>query len=418
MVGLVDGNNFYVSCERVFDPLLEGKPVAVMSNNDGCCISRSYEFKALNIPMGTPFFQLKPLISKYGLILKSSNYELYGDLSRRVIATLSTFTPDVEQYSIDEAFIHVALPAGSDYFEFGKKVRQRVLQWVGIPCGVGFAKSKTLAKIANHIGKKQPSGVFVMPDDPRSVLEKLPVSEVWGVGHRLTAKLEKLGLRTAWQLACTDTGDIRRKFSVVLAKTVLELRGEPAIEHEDPDAPPQSITHSRTFGKPVIEFDDLVESVCTYTAKAAEKLRKEHRKAAGVNIYFQYYPEYEPVRLDGGFTSMTVTFETPTSNTGRMLSAITPKLRGIFIPGRRYKKSGVLFFGLESDTNRQIDLFSDSASEEKDDRLSKALDTINTKYGRGTIFHLSEGVNKPWQMQRSMLTPNYTTSWSQIPLVK
>ena len=269
MIGLVDGNNFYVSCERVFDPSLEGKPVAVMSNNDGCCISRSYEFKALNIPMGTPFFQLKPLIPKHGLILKSSNYELYGDLSRRVIATLSTFTPDVEQYSIDEAFIHVALPAGSDYFEFGRKVRQTVLQWVGIPCGVGFAKSKTLAKIANHIGKKQPTGVFVMPDDPRSVLEKLPVSEVWGVGGRLTAKLEKLGLRTAWQLACADTGDIRRKFSVVLAKTVLELRGEPVIEHEDPDAPPQSITHSRTFGKPVIDFEDLVESVCTYTAKAA-----------------------------------------------------------------------------------------------------------------------------------------------------
>ena len=158
MIGLVDGNNFYVSCERVFDPSLEGKPVAVMSNNDGCCISRSYEFKALNIPMGTPFFQLKPLIPKHGLILKSSNYELYGDLSRRVIATLSTFTPDVEQYSIDEAFIHVTLPAGSDYFEFGRKVRQTVLQWVGIPCGVGFAKSKTLAKIANHIGKKQPTG--------------------------------------------------------------------------------------------------------------------------------------------------------------------------------------------------------------------------------------------------------------------
>ena len=365
MIGLVDGNNFYVSCERVFDPSLEGKPVAVMSNNDGCCISRSYEFKALNIPMGTPFFQLKPLIPKHGLILKSSNYELYGDLSRRVIATLGTFTPDVEQYSIDEAFIHVTLPAGSDYFEFGRKVRQTVLQWVGIPCGVGFAKSKTLAKIANHIGKKQPTGVFVMPDDPRSVLEKLPVSEVWGVGGRLTAKLEKLGFRTAWQLACADTGDIRRKFSVVLAKTVLELRGEPVIEHEDPDAPPQSITHSRTFGKPVIDFGDLVESVCSYTAKAAEKLRKEHQKAAGVNIYFQYYPEYEPVRLDGGFTSMTVTFETPTSNTGRMLSAITPKLRGIFIPGRRYKKSGVLFFGLESDTNRQTDLFADTASEEK-----------------------------------------------------
>ena len=225
-------------------------------------------------------------------------------------------------------------------------------------------------------------------------------------------------MRTAWQLACADIGDIRRKFSVVLSKTVLELRGESVIEHEDPDALSQSISHSRTFGKPVTEFDDLVESVCTYTAKAAEKLRKEHQRAAGVNIYFQYYPEYEPRRLDGGWITTTINFETPTSNTGRMLSAITPKLRGIFIPGRRYKKSGVLFFGLESEVTRQVDLFADTASEEKDDRLSKALDAINAKYGRGTIFHLSEGIAKPWQMKREMLTPNYTTSWSQIPKVK
>ena len=418
MIGLVDGNNFYVSCERVFNPSLEGKPVAVMSNNDGCCISRSYEFKALNIPMGTPFFQLKPLIPKHGLILKSSNYELYGDLSRRVIATLGTFTPDVEQYSIDEAFIHVTLPSGGDYFEFGKKVRQTILQWVGIPCGVGFARSKTLAKIANHIGKKRPAGVFVMPDDPKTVLETLPVSEVWGVGNRLTAKLEKLGLRTAWELACADTGDIRKRFSIILAKTVLELRGQSVIEHEDPEAPPQSITHSRAFGKPVTEFEDLAESVCTYTARAAEKLRKGHQLAAGVNIYFQYYPEYEPCQLEGGFTTTTVPFPTPTSNTGRMLSAITPKLRGLFVPGRRYKKSGVMFFGLESEDNRQCDLFADTASEEKDGRLSAAIDKINSKYGRGTIFHLSEGIRKPWQMKRDMLTPNYTTDWSQLPKVK
>ncbi len=418
MIGLVDGNNFYVSCERVFDPSLEGKPVAVLSNNDGCCVSRSYEFKALNIPMGTPFFQLKPIIQRYGLILKSSNYELYGDLSRRVIATLNTFTPDVEQYSIDEAFIHVNLPAGSDYFEFGKTVRRTVLQWVGIPCGIGFAKSRTLAKIANHIGKKQPTGVFIMPEDSRSILENLPVSEVWGVGRHLTEKVEKIGIRTAWQLACADTSDIRKKFSIVLVKTVLELRGESVIEHEDSNALSQSITHSRTFGQPVTEFNDLVESVCTYTARAAEKLRREHQQAAGVNVYFQYYPEYVPVRLNGGFTSTTIPFELPTSNTGNMLKAITPCLRRIFIPGRRYKKSGVLFFGLEAESGRQEDLFADTRKQEKEDRLSKAIDKINSKFGRGTLFHLSEGIDKKWQMRRDMLTPNYTTSWNQLPEVK
>lgn len=190
------------------------------------------------------------------------------------------------------------------------------------------------------------------------------------------------------------------------------------IEHEDPDAPPQSITHSRAFGKPVTEFDELVESVCTYTARAAEKLRKSHQLAAGVNVVFQYYPEYEPRPIEGGFTSTTIPFASPTASTGKMLAAITPKLRGIFIPGRRYKKSGVMFFGLESADNRQVDLFADTAADEKDDRLSKALDKINSKYGRGTIFHLSEGIAKPWQMKREMLTPNYTTSWSQIPKVR
>ena len=204
MYGLIDGNNFFVSCERVFDPKLEGKPVAVLSNNDGCCVSRSNEFKALKIPMGTPYFQLKPMIAEYGLILKSSNYELYGDLSRRVIAVLGTFSPDVEQYSIDEAFIGVSMTDPDELFEFGRKVRATILKWVGIPCGVGFAPSKTLAKIANHIGKKEPSGVFVMPSDPSPILDSLPVSEVWGVGRKLAPKLERIGIRTAGQLARTD----------------------------------------------------------------------------------------------------------------------------------------------------------------------------------------------------------------------
>ena len=418
MIGLVDGNNFFVSCERVFDPSLEGKPVAVLSNNDGCCISRSNEFKALKIPMGTPYFQLKPLIEPYGLVLRSSNYELYGDLSRRVIAVLGNFSPDVEQYSIDEAFIHVTLPPGGDYGEFGRTVRRTILQWVGIPCGVGFAPSRTLAKIANHIGKKRPEGVFVMPDDPREILENLPVSEVWGVGRRLAPKLEKLGLRTAWLLACADANDLRRKFSVILAKTILELRGESVMEHEDPEAPPQSVSHSRSFGRPVTELDELAESVCTYTARAAEKLRRERQLAAGVNVYFQYYPEYSPEKLAGGITSASVPFETPTADTGAMLAAIRPRLRGMFLPGRRYKKSGVVFFGLESGENRQTDLFASSDGDEKADRLSHALDRINARYGRGMVFHLSEGIEKPWRMKREMLTPNYTTTWDQLPEVR
>ena len=285
MIGLVDGNNFYVSCERIFDPLLEGKPVAVLSNNDGCVISRSQECKALGIAMGTPFFQLRPLLAHSGLIVRSSNYELYGDISRRVIATLGEFAPEVEQYSIDEAFIRLTPPAGMELLEYGVRIRQTILKWIGIPCGIGFAPSRTLAKIANHIGKKLPSGVFVMPDDPRPVLETLPVGEVWGVGRRLAPKLAALGIRTAWQLAAADEALLRRKFNITLAKTARELRGEPLFEQDNPEELSKSISCSRSFGYPVVEFEELAEAVAHYTARAAEKLRRQHLHRVLSGIY-------------------------------------------------------------------------------------------------------------------------------------
>ena len=414
MIGLVDGNNFFVSCERVFDPSLEGKPVAVLSNNDGCCISRSNEFKALGIAMGTPYFQIRNMP---GLILRSSNYELYGDLSRRVIATLNTLVPKVEQYSIDEAFIYPALPGNADYFSLGCELRQRVLKWVGIPCGVGFAPTKTLAKMANHIGKKSPSGVFVMPSDMREVLEKTPVAEVWGIGRRLAPQLERLGIRNAWQLSQKDAAEMKKKFSVNLSRTILELRGTACFEEDDPEEASKSITCSRSFGYPVVEFRELEESVAVYTAKAAEKLRKENLCAAGANIYFQMYPEYEPNPKPAGTTAITVTFPAPTDDTSRMLSAIFPKLKTIFIDGRRYKKSGVIFFGLESSGTVQPDLFS-SVPKKENSALFKVVDNVNKKFGRGTVFTLSEGIEKKWQMKRELLSRNYTSDWSSLLEVK
>lgn len=416
MIGLVDGNNFYVSCERIFDPSLEERPVAVLSNNDGCVISRSQECKRLGIPMGAPGFQLRRNLAQSGLILKSSNYELYGDISRRMIAALGEFAPEVEQYSIDEAFIHVTPPSGTDLFDYGCRIRQTLLKWIGIPCGIGFAPSKTLAKIANHIGKRQPSGVFVMPEDPRPVLETLPAGEVWGVGRRLAPKLAALGIRTAWQLASADSAFLRRRFNVTLARTALELRGHSLIGQENPDEPSKSISCSRSFGRPVIELKELAEAVACYTARAAEKLRRERQLAAGANVYCQYYPEYVPAALPGGVSGTTVMFRTPTSDTPEMLRAIHPKLRGIFHEGRRYKKAGVIFFGLEVAGNRQPDLFSGTA--EREERLSEAVDAINRSFGRGSIFLLAEGVEKPWAMKREMLSPSYTTNWDQLLAVK
>ena len=417
MIGLVDGNNFFVSCEQVFDPALAGKPVAVLSNNDGCCISRSNEFKALGIAMGTPFFQLRPLIKKYGLIFRSSNYELYGDMSRRMIAVLHEFVPDVEQYSIDEAFIFPALSPEDDFFQFGSKIRQTLLQWTGIPSGVGFAATKTLAKIANHIGKKSPSGIFVMPGMPQKILENVPVSEIWGVGRRLAPQLERLGIRNAWQLACQDHTVMGKKFSSVLAKTILELQGRPCFAISPDNELSQSISCSRSFGKPVTELKDLEESVAAYIAGAAEKLRREKQSASGVNVYFQLYPEDISEPISKQITSCTVTFTCATDDTSRMMSRVRPKLKDIFIPGRRYKKSGAVFFGLESNSDRIYDLFTPAAAQENS-KVFKTVDMLNRKYGKGTVKILGEGLTKPWQMKREHLSQSYTTDWGQLLQVK
>ena len=416
MIGLIDGNNFFVSCERVFNPALENKAVAVLSNNDGCCISRSNEFKALNIPMGTPYFQIRHLEQAGKIILKSSNYELYGDLSRRFIEVLREFAPTVEQYSIDEAFIHPSCN-NIDFFTFGCQIRQTILQWLGLHCGVGFAPTKTLAKIANHIGKKSPSGVFVMPKNYRPILDKLPIEEVWGIGHALSTKLKKLGVLTAGQYIQHDPVKIRKQFSVVAAKTLLELRGQVCFDIENPNAPSQSISCSRTFGTPITKLDELSESIATYTAIAATKLRRQKLFASGVNIYTEISPEYHPLLLPGAFQSATVIFPYQTDDTSIMLNAIRPKLEKLFIKNRRYRKSGVLFFGLESSQTTQLELFKEKEKLEPS-KVFNLVDQINTLYGRNTIFTLAEGTKKNWQMKRELLTPNYTTNWKELLIVK
>ncbi len=412
MIALVDGNNFFVSCERVFNPSLEGKPVAVLSNNDGCVISRSNEFKSLKIAMGTPYFKIKNDIKRLGLILKSGNHELYGDLSRRLMQTLYKFAPVVEQYSVDEAFIH---PYETPNWQtFGENMRKNILKCIGIPCGVGFAKTKTLAKIANHIGKKSASGVFVMPENNRQILANTPVGEIWGVGGNSETKLAAKGIHTA--LALSEFGDekLHKTFGINMAKIAMELRGIKCIDDEMPDEPSQSLTYSRCFGKAVVDFEQLCESVATYLAKAAEKLRAEKQRASAVNIYSVYYPEYKPHFSEGGSLSATITFNTPTDNTIEMLKAVSPRIGSIFIKNRRYKKTGVVLFGLESGAF-QGDLFSKNESHSK---LFEAVDKLNRKFGKNSVAPLAAGLQKPWQTRRDMASPNYTTSWSDILSVK
>ena len=428
MIGLVDGNNFFVSCERVVNPKLNGKPVAVLSNNDGCCVSRSNEFKALGIPMGTPYYQLKDRECPKGdLVFCSSNYELYGDMSRRIIAVLRERAVAVEQYSIDEAFIWPPSVAGNRergmgsrdwYLEYGKSIRAQILQWVGIPCGVGFAKTKTLAKIANHIGKKRPEGVFVMPDDPTEILAKLPTDEVWGVGRRLPVKLRAERIHTAKDLRDAPDDVIRSVGGVTLLRTATELRGIACNQERDYDADPDSISCSRSFGEQITTMDALMESIASFTAQAATKLRKHGMLAAGCNVYAQVA---KPGMFENGggwgdsFYGYTVTFPEPTDATNVMTRVIHEQIGSLFVKGARYRKSGIVFFGLEkAGAAYQADLFAPAVKHEKS-KLYQTIDALNAKLGKGKVFSAAEGIGTPtWRMKRSKLSKRATTNWDEL----
>ena len=423
MIGLVDGNNFYVSCERVVNPKLNGKPVAVLSNNDGCCVAMSPEFKALGIARGTPYYQLKDReVPKGELIFCSSNYELYGDISRRIIQVLRERAVEVEQYSIDEAFIYPPSTEIGNLMEYGKSVRAQVLQWVGIPCGVGFAKTKTLAKIANHIGKKRPEGVFVMPDDPTDILAKLPTDEVWGVGRRLPLKLRAERIFTAKDLRDAPDDVVRSVGGVTLLRTATELRGIPCNQDRDYNADPDSVSCSRSFGEQITTMDALMESIASFTAQAATKLRRHGMLATGCNVYAQVAV---PGMFEGGggwdssFYGYTVTFPEPTDATNVMVGVIHDQIGSLFVKGAKYRKSGIVFFGLEkAGAAYQADLFAPAVKHEKS-KLYQTIDALNAKLGKGKVFSAAEGVGKPaWAMKRSKLSKRATTNWDELLTVR
>ena len=424
MIGLVDGNNFYVSCERVFNRRLLGKPVAVLSNNDGCCVAMSPEFKALGIPRGTPYFQLKHREKTDGLVFLSSNYELYGDLSRRVQEVLRSECVEVEQYSIDEAFVHPPTWAEKDLKSFGVRLRRKVYRWVGIPCGVGFAPTKTLAKIANHIGKKRPDGVFILPDDPAEILAGLPVGEVWGVGRRLVARLRAEQIFTALDLRDAPDDRLRAVGGVVLLRTATELRGVPCNQERDYEADPDSVSCSRCFGEPVTTREGIVESIAEFTAQAAVKLRRHRLLAAGCNVYVQVATPgmFETWNdIDSSFVGRTVVFPDPTDATNEMLEAVTPVAESLFVEGRRYRKSGVVFFGLEkAGAARQLDLFTQTKPRESS-RLYEAIDSLNKRFGKGSLVSASQGLKTSapaWKMKREHLSRRASTNWRELLTVR
>lgn len=420
-IALIDVNNFYVSCERVFNPKLKNKPVVVLSNNDGCAVARSNEAKELGIRMGEPWFKCKEIAKKNGIVGLSSNYALYADMSNRVMMILREFSPDQEIYSIDESFLDLTEFKSKDLIAYGQKMRKRILNWTGLPVCVGIGSTKTLAKLANHCAKKQPrfDGVCnfneMSPDELKEILSKLDVGEVWGIGRRMAPKLQALGINTVLELKNANPQRLRQLFSVVMEKTIRELNGIVCTELEEISPPKKQILSSRSFGYPVRDFNGLAQSITLYMSRAAEKLRKQKSFAGSIHVYIRT----SPFKPDDPFYSngVTIPLPTPTDDTRRLVNVALWALKRIYKPNYNYAKAGIMLSELVFKDGIQEDLFSSVKTNAKSDALMKAMDLINVKMGRESIKLASEGFNRPWKMKQGNKSPNYTTQWSEIPSV-
>jgi len=415
MYALVDGNNFYVSCERVFNPSLEGKPVVVLSNNDGCIISRSNEAKALGLKMAEPVFKRKDVIEKNKVEVFSSNYTLYGDMSNRMMSTLQTFTPDIEVYSIDEAFLNLA-GMHIDLVEYGNKIRNTVYKNIGIPVGVGIACTKTLAKIANKISKKH-SGVFVIDSDRVRdwALRNTPIEDVWGIGRQYTKMLMKNGINTAFDFSQLDANWVRGKMTVVGQRTRDELLGKPCITLDTMVRAKKNIATTRAFGKKLSDINIIAEAVATHAVRCAEKLRRQRSVASYLTIFIHTDPFSQSERYI--YNSLTITLPMPSNTNQELAKAALEGLKRIYCPKLLYKKTGVIVSGISSDTFVQGNLF-EVGSNEKYKSISKLADELNSRYGRDKLKLAVQGNHKDWKLKQEKLSPRYTTQWDEILKVK
>ncbi len=424
-IALIDGNNFYVSCERVFQPKLEGKPVVVLSNNDGCVVARSAEVRALGVPMGAPWFQLRDLAKRHGIIARSSNYTLYGDMSQRMHAVIGQFSPEQEIYSIDETFLDLT-GFNRDLIAYGQEIRQRVRQWVGIPVCVGIGSTKTLAKLANHCAKKSlvghmADGVCDLNQLSRTEIDKvyqdLPVGEVWGVGRKISARLESLGIVNVRALRDSSPIWIKKEFNVVLARTVAELNGESCLAIEDVPAPKQQIVSSRSFGQTVLTQEEMIEAIVSYVSRACEKLRRQGSAAGAIQVFLltnKHKPE-EPQYSN----AVTVKLLKPTADTFALSEAAIYGIRRIFKYGYAYKKAGVMLMDLMPEAIVPVDLFDGlEPNTEKSKILMATLDEINAKMGRGTVRSAGEGLLKSWAMRSDNKSREFTTNWNELAIAK
>lgn len=416
-VALVDCNSFFASCERVFNPRLLNRPVVVLSNNDGCVVALTKEAKALGIVRGVPAFQIRDLIHRHGVHVSSSNYVLYGDMSQRVMEALATFTPDLEVYSIDEAFLDLTGFAGRNLTDYGRTIRATVARWTGLPVSVGIAETKTLAKLANHIAKgvQDTGGVFDLTavPDRDALLAKVPVQELWGVGPNIARRLQAAGVTTARALRDTDDQWVRKQFGVTGLRTVHELRGIPCLPLEDCPPSKQSITVSRSFGQPVTVLADLREAVATYMTRAAEKLREERLAAGALTVYLTTNPFNDSPQYSN---AATVELPVATDASAELIRQALDLLPRLWRDGYRYKKAGVLLTALVPADEVQTGLF-DQEDRTKVRRLSATLDRLNAKLGADTLRFGATGQRQGWRTKFAHRSPAYTTNWRDLPLV-
>jgi DNA polymerase V len=420
IVALVDCNNFYVSCERVFHAALQKKPVVVLSNNDGCIVARSNEAKKLGITMGQPVFQCQDIIHKHHVQVFSSNYSLYADMSARVMKVLSQFSSKLEVYSIDEAFLDLTDCAIDDLTECGREIRARVLQFTGIPVSVGIAPTKSLAKIATETAKKQASSEGVVnlcgltKQETDAYLAAIPVEDVWGIGRKYALFLTNYGIATAKDLKDADEKWVRRHLTVVGERLVFELRGTACLPIESEAKSKKGIMCSKTFGREITSFQELQEAVATYTARAAEKLRKQETQAAALSVFVQ--TNRFNTALPYYTNSYDITMPYPTAFTPDLIHYALTGLKAIYREGYRYKKAGVYLTKIVPEEHVQPDLFGEFSllDHYKQARFMFILDALNTIYGRDTLFFAIQGVTRPWKMHQSMLSGRFTTQWSEI----
>ncbi|MGE4539060.1 MAG: Y-family DNA polymerase [Desulfovibrio sp.] len=420
ILALVDCNSFYASCEKVFVPSLANRPVVVLSNNDGCVIARSAEAKAAGIPMGKPAFECWELFRRHNAAVFSSNYTLYGDMSARVMKTLARFTPNLEIYSIDEAFLELTgMPY--DVMAYSRQIRETVGRWTGIPVSIGLGPTKTLAKVANKLAKKDAAleGVldFEACADPDAVLERVPVEDVWGIGRRYAAMLERLGVRNARQFRDLPRDLVKKRMTIGGLHTQLELRGIPCLDLETVAPVKKSVAASRSFSRPVLTIENMREAVATYVTRAAERMRAARLQANGVTVWVQTntFIEGEPQYANSAYAALPVA----TAHTAAIIRAAIRVLERIFRKGYRYKKAGIMLSGLERLKSRQLSLLEpEPEAGGRGERLMRVLDAINDRFGRDALKFAACGIEQDWRMKQALRSPRYTTSWQELPEVK